>query len=101
MQTVLKNIKKRREELNYSQEYVAFELKLSQSAYSKFESGKTEFSFGKFITLCRILQSDLNDLMKDNPTFEEKNGSVEERLSFLERELMQIKLLHLQKSEDL
>jgi transcriptional regulator with XRE-family HTH domain len=93
MQTVLNNIKKRREELNYSQEYVAFKLELSQAAYSKFEAGKTEFSLAKFITLCRILQSDLNEMMKDNPTFGAKDNSVNERLTFLENELKQIKTM--------
>jgi transcriptional regulator with XRE-family HTH domain len=99
MKTVLKNIKQRREQLNYSQEYVAFELKLSQAAYSKFEAGKSEFGLGKFITLCRILQSDLNDMMKDNPTFGEKNNNVEERLVHLEKELTLIKSTLLKKVE--
>jgi transcriptional regulator with XRE-family HTH domain len=82
MQTVLNNIKKRREELNYSQEYVAFELKVSQPAYSKFEAGKTEFGLAKFITLCRILKSDMNEIMKDNPTFGAEENSVNKRLTF-------------------
>jgi transcriptional regulator with XRE-family HTH domain len=99
MQTVLNNIKKRREELNYSQEYVAFKLELSQAAYSKFEAGKTEFGLAKFITLCRILQSDLNEMMKDNPTFGAKDNSVNERLAFLENELKQIKSILLRESE--
>lgn len=99
MQAVLKNIKKRREELNYTQEYVAFKLDLSQAAYSKFEAGKTEFGFGKFVALCRILQSDLNDIMKDNPTFGAKNNTVEDRLAFLEKELAQIKSIYLRKTE--
>jgi transcriptional regulator with XRE-family HTH domain len=99
MQTVLNNIKKRREELNYSQEYVALELKLSQAAYSKFEAGRTEVGLAKFITLCRILESDLNEMMKDNPTFGEKENSVNERLVFLEKELKQMKSMLLMKSE--
>ncbi len=91
MQVVLNNIRKRREELNFSQEYMAAKLNISQAAYSKIESGKTEFTFADAITICRILGTNLNEVMEENPSYGKKEKDVEERLAFLEKAVEQIK----------
>ena len=96
MQVVLNNIKKRREELDYSQEYMAFKLEISQGAYSKFEAGRSELNLSKFITICRILETDFNGLMKGNPNSDKEDKNVEDRLAYLESELSQLKKIVLQ-----
>ncbi len=48
MYSISKKIKDFREKNNFSQEYVATKLNMSQQAYQKIESGSTKISF-KFI----------------------------------------------------
>ena len=87
MKIVLCNIKKRREELGYSQEYMASVLEISQSAYSKIEAGKSELSLSHIITICRTLETDFNVLMKDDLNSDAKQLTVEQRLAHLESRL--------------
>ncbi|TSJ36347.1 helix-turn-helix transcriptional regulator [Mucilaginibacter corticis] len=56
----LLNIRQRRENLQYSQEYVASKLKLTQHAYSKIECGVTE------ITLRRL--GEISDILLTRPS---------------------------------
>ena len=46
-------------EKNYSQEYVASKLKISQSYYAKIESGKSEITIKQFIEIIDIVEIDL------------------------------------------
>ncbi|PBQ32152.1 hypothetical protein CNR22_10330 [Sphingobacteriaceae bacterium] len=48
-------IKKIRESHNYSQEYMAVQLNITQAAYSKLESDKSNLSIEKLIRICRVL----------------------------------------------
>jgi transcriptional regulator with XRE-family HTH domain len=91
MQTVLSNIKKRRETLGFSQDYVAHELDISQAAYSKLESGKTEMSVSQFLSLCRVLQEDFNALIQDETRTKQTPPSIEMRLNAIEKELNTLK----------
>jgi transcriptional regulator with XRE-family HTH domain len=45
MQQLAIKVRKLREVYGYSQEYIAFEMGISQAAYSKKETGRTELSF--------------------------------------------------------
>ena len=56
-------IKQKRNELNYSQEYIALKLKTSQNAYSKIELGQTKITVDRFIAICKILELDANQLI--------------------------------------
>jgi transcriptional regulator with XRE-family HTH domain len=56
-------IRQRRLELNYSQDYVAGKLEMSQNAYSKLELGQTGITLGKFIVLCSALEIDMKDML--------------------------------------
>ncbi|OOQ57113.1 helix-turn-helix domain-containing protein [Mucilaginibacter pedocola] len=57
-------IRERRLGLNYSQEYVAGKLEMSQNAYSKLELGQTGITLGKFIVLCEALEIDMIDMLE-------------------------------------
>ena len=57
-------IRQRRLELNYTQEYVAYKLHMSQNAYSKLELGSTAVTVSRFIEISDILEADMYALLK-------------------------------------
>jgi transcriptional regulator with XRE-family HTH domain len=56
------NIRNARLFRNYSQDYLAYKLKISQNAYSKVELGYTKITLERFIKIAEILEVDINDL---------------------------------------
>ncbi len=56
-------IRKLREMYSYSQEYVAFQMGISQAAYSKKESGRTELSLMCLGKIAEIYQLSFMDLI--------------------------------------
>ncbi|TDW47983.1 DNA-binding XRE family transcriptional regulator [Flavobacterium sp. 270] len=64
MTTSIKNkIKSIRELKNYTQEYVADQLGVTQAGYSKIEKGKTILSFAKLVEIARILEVSVEDII--------------------------------------
>ncbi|AMR34035.1 hypothetical protein A0256_22600 [Mucilaginibacter sp. PAMC 26640] len=57
-------IRERRLKLNYTQEYVASQLHISQNAYSKFELGFTNITLVRFVELCKALEIDMQDMLQ-------------------------------------
>ena len=57
------NIKKRREELKLSQEYVADQLGVSRQAVSKWETGQSEPTAGNLVQLAEVLEISLTELV--------------------------------------
>lgn len=57
--TIYSKIKSIRELKNYTQEYMAEQLEISQPAYNKIESGKTGLTFEKLEEIARILDVSL------------------------------------------
>ena len=60
------NIKKRREELKLSQEYVAEQLGVSRQAVSKWETGQSEPNAGNLAMLAELLETTLSELTSEN-----------------------------------
>jgi transcriptional regulator with XRE-family HTH domain len=56
MDTIGNKIRIQRLIRNYSQEYMAFELEISQAAYSKIERGETELSIRRIYAIAEILE---------------------------------------------
>lgn len=56
-------VKNVREQRNYSQQYVATKLGVSQKAYSKIETGETKLSVENLMKLSEILDTTINDLL--------------------------------------
>ena len=54
----------RRETLNYTQAYVASKLGISQNAYSKIESGQTNFSVKRLYEIVHILEANVVDFIQ-------------------------------------
>lgn len=60
---LVSRIRKRREELNFTQSYVAGKLKISQNAYSKIEAGLTNFSIERLYDIAEALETDVKALL--------------------------------------
>lgn len=57
-------IKKIRELRNYTQEYMAESLKMSQTGYGKIERGETDITVNKIKQIAKILDVNLQDLLE-------------------------------------
>jgi transcriptional regulator with XRE-family HTH domain len=60
---IVANIRKIREFRNYTQEYLAAKLHISQNAYSKIELGYSSITLTRLIHIAEILEIDLADLI--------------------------------------
>jgi transcriptional regulator with XRE-family HTH domain len=57
------NIRHTREQLNYTQEYLAAKLNISQNAYSKIELGYTKITVERLFQVAAILDVDIYSLI--------------------------------------
>jgi transcriptional regulator with XRE-family HTH domain len=90
MKEIARNIKTEREKQNFTQEYMASELDISQPAYSKIEAAKTEVTFHQLIRISRILKVDILVLIREHSSHT-SNTELEERVRKLEEELKDLK----------
>jgi transcriptional regulator with XRE-family HTH domain len=60
---VISNIRKIREYRNYTQDYLAAKLHISQNAYSKIELGYSSITLNRLVEIAGILEVDLIDLI--------------------------------------
>lgn len=67
--TVATNIRKIREFRNYTQEYLAAKLKISQNAYSRIELGYTRLTLERFFHIAIILEVDEVELLKSDARY--------------------------------
>jgi len=61
--TILANIKKRRLDKNYTQEFMAAKLSISQNAYSKIELGYSKLTLDRCFVIAEVLDVKLLQLM--------------------------------------
>ncbi|MFD0751879.1 helix-turn-helix domain-containing protein [Mucilaginibacter calamicampi] len=64
LKKVFSNIRTIREFRNYSQEYLALKLGISQNAYSKIELGYTNISLSRVMAIAVILEVSLADIVE-------------------------------------
>jgi len=64
--TIVSNIRKIREFRNYTQDYLAAKLQISQNAYSKIELGYSSITLNRLIGVAEILEVDLADIICPN-----------------------------------
>lgn len=57
------NIRKIRELRDYSQDYLAAKLNISQNAYSKIELGYSDITLNRLFSISTILEVELTDLI--------------------------------------
>jgi transcriptional regulator with XRE-family HTH domain len=63
MMIITDNVRNRRLELNYTQEYVAKKLSISQNAYSKIERGGSKMTVERLFQIAVILETDIRELI--------------------------------------
>ncbi len=61
---ITSKIRLQRETRNYTQAYVAGKLGISQNAYSKIESGQTNFTVKRLYEIVHILEADIKDFIQ-------------------------------------
>jgi transcriptional regulator with XRE-family HTH domain len=66
IRSVALNIRKIREYRDYTQEYLAMKLGISQNAYSKIELAYTRITLERLIQIAQILEVDSVDLINGN-----------------------------------
>ncbi len=60
---VANNIRSTRIDRNYTQDYLAAKLKISQNAYSKIELGRTKVTVEKLLVIADVLDTNACDLI--------------------------------------
>ena len=63
IKAIAANIRHKREYRNYTQEYLALKLSISQNAYSKIELAYTRITVERLIHIAQILEVDSVDLL--------------------------------------
>ncbi|WP_129716920.1 helix-turn-helix domain-containing protein [Pedobacter sp. SYP-B3415] len=66
--TVARNIRKIREFRNYTQDYLAAKLEISQNAYSKVELGYSKLTLERLFHIAEILEVDIIQLISADDT---------------------------------
>jgi|SRR6476661_491587 len=65
-QTVGERIRIERIRRGYSQEYMAYELNISQNAYSKVERQQSELTVKRLYAIAKILEMDVKELLPES-----------------------------------
>ena len=63
IKAIAANIRHKREYRNYTQEYLALKLNISQNAYSKIELGYTKITLERLFQIADILEFDAAELI--------------------------------------
>ena len=73
---VVFNIRRTRENRNYTQDYLAAKLGISQNAYSKIELGYSNITLNRLVEIAEILEVDLVELITATNGNYNKNHSL-------------------------
>jgi transcriptional regulator with XRE-family HTH domain len=65
IKAIAASIRKKRESKNYTQEYLAYKLNISQNAYSKIELGYTKITVERLFQIAQVLEISAVDLMEN------------------------------------
>lgn len=74
MRVVASNIRKIREYRNYTQDYLAAKLEISQNAYSKIELGYSKLTLDRLFHVAIILDVDVKEILYFNQEQFKKQG---------------------------
>jgi transcriptional regulator with XRE-family HTH domain len=66
LQFILAAIRAKRLQLQYTQEYMAFKLEISQNAYSKVELGYTKLTVETLFNIADLLETDITDFLLED-----------------------------------
>ena len=74
-------IRKVREQRNYTQEFVAKQMGISQNAYSKIENGYTQLTVRHIKDLSKILEVSIMELLRDDFEIHRPNSIQKESVN--------------------
>lgn len=63
MQNIGEKIKKLRELRNFTQDYMATQLEMTQAGYSKVEGGQTDIAYSKIVEIAKVLDVSPEELI--------------------------------------
>jgi transcriptional regulator with XRE-family HTH domain len=72
VQAVAGNIRKVREYRNYTQDYLAAKLGISQNAYSKIELGYSKITLDRLFHISQILEVEVTQILYFDPSIFQK-----------------------------
>lgn len=61
---MIRHIRQRREELQYSQHYMSAKLRICQNAYSKIELGLSKLTVERLLMICALLDLRASELIE-------------------------------------
>ncbi len=61
--SVTEKLRLLRRKMEYSQEYMAFMLNISQNAYSRLENGKTPLTVNRLFEICALLKVNPGEIL--------------------------------------
>ena len=67
IKAIAANIRNKREHRNYTQEYLAAKLDISQNAYSKIELGYTKITVERLFQIAEVLGFEVSELIDTKP----------------------------------
>ncbi|MGY0407314.1 MAG: helix-turn-helix domain-containing protein [Polaribacter sp.] len=90
-------IRKVRKVKEFSQEYMAISLGITQNSYSKLENQKTKLSLELINKISEILEIDFIDLISfdENSIFDKNNNMLDNNFSKELKELYEDQIIHL------
>ncbi|WP_461448836.1 helix-turn-helix domain-containing protein [Mucilaginibacter sp.] len=68
IRAIAANIRNKREYRNYTQEYLAAKLDISQNAYSKIELGYTKITVERLFQIAEVLAFEVSELIDVKPS---------------------------------
>ena len=68
IRAIAANIRNKREYRNYTQEYLAAKLDISQNAYSKIELGYTKITVERLFQIAEVLAFEVTELIDVKPS---------------------------------
>ena len=77
MNNTVYKIRRKRNEMQYSQEYMATKLGISQPAYANLENGETKINIKRLEKIAEILETEIADLLDGNTTINNFNNNAE------------------------
>ncbi|MEI6310919.1 MAG: helix-turn-helix transcriptional regulator [Bacteroidota bacterium] len=78
MKNIGQKVRRIREEKQWTQEFIANKLEISQNTYSKIESGSIKLTIDRISELSKILEVPIEDMLSDDTkTFHLNNNHIE------------------------
>lgn len=71
IRVITNNIRKQREKLSYSQEYMAMKMEISQNCYSKIELGNSKLTVERLLAICKILDLEATSVLSNGKRYQE------------------------------